>query len=170
MTGWDDPNSNPMADMQRAIEQDGYPFPPTHPKGQHGLEQNKRLLPLELAVKQVAEETGVPEHQIRQYAEQMRRRTTSASVAAGIMTGPFLKAAVDFELAAQKIAAVMDRPAAEVRAKLLEMAKTSTRPAEDQCPRNAADRRTFHLAGKPYHYTQDSSGKLHTEPGESPWT
>jgi hypothetical protein len=36
-------------------------------------------------------------------------------------------------------------------------------------PHNPANRRTFRLGGKPYHYVQ-AAGRLETQPGESPWT
>lgn len=35
-------------------------------------------------------------------------------------------------------------------------------------PTRAADRHTFHLLGKPYHYAE-VLGRLETRPGESPW-
>ena len=36
-------------------------------------------------------------------------------------------------------------------------------------PKATADRRTFHVLGKPYHYQQDYTGQLKLIPGVSPW-
>jgi len=40
--------------------------------------------------------------------------------------------------------------------------------APEKLPHNPANRRTFHLANKPYHYVQ-LGDRLETRPGESPW-
>jgi hypothetical protein len=134
---------------------------------QHQRLQVPAKIPLELAIKEVAAKTGVPEHRIRHYAEEMRRQSAGLPTVAGI--GPAIKAAADFELAARQLAQTMSQPVETVRKQMLEMATASPRPPADQCPAMPANRRTFHLFGKPKHYVQ-VGGQLRLVDGESPWT
>lgn len=86
-------------------------------------------------------------------------------------------AAAAYEKTAVRLAKELDVSVAEAKEKLQRLSREVVLPSwaisppdRRDMPANPRDRRTVRLGGKPYHYTQDGTGQLHTTPGESPWT
>lgn len=188
---WDRPDADVLQDIGDAIKraEDDYEamlkdelsfpndlLPPTHPDGPRRLRPledlhlKPRLVPKEEAIRQSVEATGLPEEMIRQYADELKKLgavdpmlSVGAIVAVGNAFGTYTRAAADAEHAGIRA----DRGRLYYNGTdLTPYIELQYLPA--QLPHNPANRRTFHLLGKPHHFIQTEKG-LQTRPGESPW-
>lgn len=130
------------------------------------------LVPLSEAIKQAAAVLGMDESAVADLAAKAKAEgklgnkmlSAGAIVAVGNGMQRLMKLAADAEAAG-----VRASKAGQLTFNGVDLAPYVKRVyLSSHIPHNPANRRTFRLGGKPYHYVQ-TAGRLETRPGESPW-
>lgn len=146
-------------------------------------------IPFDIAVRQVAKQTGLSEEKVRQLARGMLAVKAKMDGFPGGIDG--IKAAIQSAALAEQEAAkqrALQHPKdalgsvelASRRVSEISPGRPRSRPHKVAPggvhasvwfePVHPANRRTFRFAGKPYYFWQDGPNRLHLKAGESPWT
>jgi len=130
-----------------------------------------RLVPLSEAIKQVAETLGMDEEAVAKLAAKAKAEgmlgNTALAAGSVVALGEATRRAVHVAAEAEKAGVHVDKGRLMWNGTDLTPYVKEVRLGSE-VPHTAANRRTFYLLDKPYHYVQTSTG-LRLLPGESPW-